>query len=129
METAVEELLRCESPVQMTTRVAREDVEIGGKTIRTGDWLMLWLGAANRDPARFPDPDRLWLTRTDNRHLSFGSGAHFCIGAPLARLQAQIALPALFNRFPALRVADVPLVWEEQAALRGLKGLPLRLRD
>lgn len=127
VETAVEELLRTEAPVQITTRIALEDLEIGGKPIRARDCVMLWLGAANRDPARFADPERLDLARTDNRHLSFGSGGHFCIGAPLARLQAQVVLPALFQRFPAMRLQDVPLIWEEQPALRGLKALPVYL--
>jgi cytochrome P450 len=124
MEAAVEELLRCESPVQMTARVAKEDVEIGGRTIRKGQWIVLWLGAANRDPARFADPDRIDFRRADNKHLAFGFGAHFCIGAPLARMQAQIALPALFNRFPTLRVATAP-EWEQKPTLRGLTALHL----
>jgi pimeloyl-[acyl-carrier protein] synthase len=127
IESAVEELLRCEAPVSITTRIAREPLEIGGKPIRAGESVMLWLGAANRDPARFADPDRVMLTRADNRHLAFGSGTHFCIGAPIARLQAQIVLPALFQRFPEMHLTDVPLIWEQQPALRGLKALPVAL--
>lgn len=130
MESAVEELLRCESPVQMTARLVKADVEIGGRAIRQGQWIILWLGAANRDPARFADPDRLDFTRADNKHVAFGSGAHFCIGAPLARMQAQIALGSLFRRFPAIRLRDDrPLVWERNPTLRGLTSLPVRLGD
>ena len=125
VEGAVEELLRYESPVQMTGRVAHASITIADKTIRPGDWVWLWTSAANRDPDRFADPDRLILTRTDNRHLAFSSGIHFCLGAPLARLQAQIALPALFQRFPGLRLADEPLRWERRPAFRGLSSLPV----
>jgi cytochrome P450 len=128
VEAAVEELLRYESPVQMTGRVAHATLTIEGKTIRPGDWVWLWTSAANRDPDRFADPDRLILTRTDNRHLAFSAGVHFCLGAPLARLQAQIALPALFQRFPALRLRDEPLRWERRPAFRGVSALPVILQ-
>jgi cytochrome P450 len=127
VETAVEELLRYDCPVQMTGRRARAPLTIGDKAIRAGEWVLPWFGAANRDPARFPDPDRLNLARADNRHLAFSVGAHFCLGAPLARLQVQIALPALFRRFPEMRLRDVPLVWERRPAFRGLTSLPLDL--
>jgi cytochrome P450 len=127
LEPAIEELLRYDCPVQMTGRVARAPLEIGDKAIRPGQWVLPWFGAANHDPAQFPDPERLNLARTDNRHLAFGGSAHYCLGAPLARLQAQIALPALFSRFPRLRVADAPLVWEHRPAFRGLTSLPLLL--
>jgi hypothetical protein len=124
-EATVEELLRCESPIQMTARLVREDTEIGGKRIRRGEWVLLWLGAANRDPARFDSGEDLNLSRSDNRHVSFGSGAHFCLGASMARMQAQAALPALFQRFPQMRLKDAPLVWEQQPAFRGLNSLPV----
>lgn len=127
MEAAVEELLRCESPVQMTARLVKHDLDIGGRTIRQGQWVILWLGAANRDPARFADPDRLDFGRADNKHVAFGAGAHFCIGAPLARMQAQAALATLFRRFPAMRLQDEPLVWERNPTLRGLTSLPVVL--
>ena len=125
VEAAVEELLRYESPVQMTGRVAHAALTIGDKSVRPGDWVWLWTSAANRDPDRFPDPERLLLTRTENRHLAFSTGIHFCLGAPLARLQAQIALPALFQRFPAMRLRDETLQWERRPAFRGLSSLPI----
>jgi cytochrome P450 len=111
----------------MTARLVREPVDLGGRRIRRGEWVILWLGAANRDPARFPDPDRLDLERTDNKHLAFGSGAHFCLGAPLARMQGQIVVGTLFRRFPEMRLADGPLVWERNPTLRGLTSLPVVL--
>jgi pimeloyl-[acyl-carrier protein] synthase len=83
------------------------------------------MAAGNRDPERFPDPDRLDLTRPDNRHLAFGWAAHFCFGAPLARLEGQIAFDRLLTRFPVLELTDQPLVWRENLGLRGLKSLQL----
>lgn len=127
VDSTVEELLRMESPIQMIARLVREDLTIGGQQIRAGQWVLLWLGAANRDPARFDCAGELQLSRSDNRHLSFGSGAHFCLGASMARVQAQVALPALFGRFPEMRVKDVPLVWEQQPAFRGLTSLMVQL--
>ena len=123
VESTVEELLRCESPIQMTARLVREDLTIGTRQIRAGEWVLLYLGAANRDEARFECPEELRLSRSDNRHMSFGSGAHFCLGASMARMQAQVALPALFRRFPQMRLKDAPLVWEQQPAFRGLNSL------
>ena len=124
-ESAVEELLRYDSPVQATGRVAMEDVEVGGTLVREGQVAFLLLGAANRDPAVFPDPDRLDLTRRDNRHVAFGYGIHFCLGAPLARIEAQVALPSLLARFPSLRLATEELDWSGGLILRGLKKLPV----
>ena len=123
--SAVEELLRYDSPVQRTARIPSVDVDIEGHTIRQGTMVVAAIGAANRDPAHFPDPDRLDLTRRDNRHLSFGFGIHFCLGAPLARLEAQVAIGTLIRRAPRLQPATEALVWRESSTLRGLKALPV----
>jgi len=125
--SAVEEFLRYDSPVQHTARIAPEDVMLGNKQILKGQSVIPVLGAANRDPERFPDPDRLDLLRTDNRHLAFGWAAHFCFGAPLARMEGQIAFEALLRRLPELALEDgVELQWRENLGLRGLRALPVR---
>jgi len=124
--SAVEELLRYESPSQHTARLAPEDTEIGGKPIRKRQAVIAVMGAANRDPARFPDPDRLDVCRADNRHVAFGWAAHFCFGAPLARLEAQIAFEAMLRRLPNLALEPGPLAWRENLGLRGLKALPVK---
>jgi cytochrome P450 len=126
--TAVEEFLRFDSPIQATDRVATADCEIGGQRIREGEIVAVILGAANRDPARFADPDRLDIGRADNDHLAFGQGVHFCLGAALARLEAQIALPALFRHFPDLDGERQPRKWHRSTVLRGVEGLRLSLR-
>jgi pimeloyl-[acyl-carrier protein] synthase len=120
IQGAVEELLRYDSPVQRTARIAAGPVEIGGRTI-----IVAAIGAANRDPAHFPDPDRLDITRHDNRHLAFGFGIHFCLGAPLARLEGQIAIGTLLRRMPRLSLATSTPEWRESSTLRGLKRLPV----
>lgn len=120
---AVEELLRYTGVVQFTHRQAREDVTLGGKTIRKGQFLYLMLAAANRDPERFPDPDRLDITRADNHHLGLGQGHHYCLGAPLARLEAQTALRTLLRRFPNLRLLTEKPEYQATFNLRGLKVL------
>jgi pimeloyl-[acyl-carrier protein] synthase len=123
--TAVEEFLRYDAPVQRQARVASEDLEIGGRQIRQGQYVLIFIAAANRDPAQFVDPDRLDIKRQDNRHVAFGHGIHFCIGAPLARLEAQIAINTILRRIPTLRLASETLEWEELLALRKLKSLPI----
>jgi cytochrome P450 len=123
--SAVEEFLRYDSPVQTTDRVASVDCEIAGHTIRKGSVVALLIGAANRDPARFADPDRLDLTRRDNHHLSFGHGAHFCLGAALARVEAQIVIPTLLRRFPDLDGDRAPKKWKRSMVLRGPTELRL----
>jgi pimeloyl-[acyl-carrier protein] synthase len=123
--SAVEELLRYESPSQHTARLAPEDVELGGRQIRRRQAVIAVMGAANRDPERFPEPDRLDLGRQDNRHLAFGWAGHFCFGAPLARIEGQIAFGALLSRFPELQLEPEPLAWRENLGLRGLKALPV----
>ena len=123
--SAVEELLRYDGPVQRTGRMPNTDVALGGRTIRKGALVLGLIGAANRDPAHFPDPDRLDITRGDNRHLAFGWGIHFCLGAPLARLEAQIAILALVRRLPRLALATARLEWRRASTLRGLTALPV----
>jgi len=123
--SAVEELLRYDSPVQMTARLPGEDLEIRGQQIQAGQEVNLILAAANRDPAQFEDPDRLDLGRSENRHLAFGQGAHFCLGAPLARLEGQVAFERLVKRFPRLDLTGEKLRWKPGVVLRGLKALPL----
>jgi cytochrome P450 len=122
---AVEEMLRYDGPVQMTTRVARVDLEIQGTKISKGDWVFLVIGAANRDPAQFPEPDRFDVRRADNKHVAFGAGPHFCLGAPLARLEGQLALRALRRRFPNLRLSGPNPEYRNNFNLRGLKALPV----
>jgi amino acid adenylation domain-containing protein len=123
MNSAVEELLRFESPVQHTARIAPADMELCGKTVLKGSRVVAVLAAANRDPNRFPDPDRLDLLRTDNRHLAFGWAAHFCFGAPLARLEAQIAFNTLLHRLSDPVLIDQKWEWRGNAGLRGLNIL------
>lgn len=125
--SAVEELLRYESPSQHTTRLATEDTELGGKQIKKRQSMIVVMGAANRDPERFPDPDRLDITRDDNKHLAFGAATHFCFGAPLARLEGQITIETVLRRFPNLALEPDPLVWRDNVGLRGLEALPVRV--
>jgi cytochrome P450 len=127
--TAVDELLRYDSPVQYTGRVAAEDVEIGGERIRKGERVRMVLASGNRDPEAFEDPDRLDLTRDAYHHLSFGMGVHYCLGAELARVEGEIALPAIVRRFPRVRLAAVTetLRWRPASVMRGLEALPLAL--
>jgi pimeloyl-[acyl-carrier protein] synthase len=121
---AIEELLRFDAPVQLTGRIPLEDMEFGGKTIRKGQQVVALVGAANRDPAQFEEPDRLDLRRVDVRHIAFGGGIHSCLGATLARTEGQIAIGSLIRRFPKLDLAGEP-DWRDTVTLRGLKRLPL----
>ena len=123
--TAVEELLRFDGPVQRTARIPSEDVTIGGRTIPKGEMVMPFLGAADRDPTQFPDPDRLDITRADNRHIAFGMGIHFCLGAPLARMEGQIAINTLLARLPKLALATDKPQFRQSLTLRGLQALPV----
>jgi cytochrome P450 len=123
IRSAVEELLRFESPVQFTARVLKEDIEICGQLIRKGWTVQCMLGAANRDPKQFKEPDQLDLRRLNNQHLAFGAGLHFCIGAQLARLEGQIAILNLVQRFPKMKLAGPPPEWASTFGLRGLKSL------
>jgi len=123
VRSAVEELLRYESPSQQTARLAPHDIELGGRLIRKGQTVIVVMGAANRDPERFADPDRLDVGRQDNRHLAFGWAGHFCFGAPLGRMEGQIAFETLLRRTADVRLEPQPIVWREHLGLRGLKSL------
>ncbi|MDT3395907.1 cytochrome P450 [Streptomyces sp. B1866] len=126
-ERAVEELLRYDSPVQFTTRTALKDAEVGGVPVPKGAYALVVIGAAGRDPAAHDDPERLDIRREPSRHLAFGHGVHFCLGAPLARLEGRIALRELVARAPGLRLAGEP-AWKDNLVLRGLARLPVELR-
>ncbi|MGK7875909.1 MAG: cytochrome P450 [Xenococcaceae cyanobacterium] len=125
IESAVEELLRYDSPVQFVVRIATEEISLGNKTIQAGDRVQLCLGAANRDPMQFDAPDQLNLTRKENSHLAFSDGIHYCLGAPLARIEGQIAINALVQSLPNLKLGSEPLTWHKNVAFRSLKELPL----
>ena len=124
---AIEEVLRYRSPVQAASRVPVRDVELGGWTIRAGQEVLAWIGSANRDEARFEDPDAFDITRRPNPHIAFGLGEHTCFGAVLARLQARVALSAILERLPHLeRVDDEPLEPNRNPLLLGTVCLPVR---
>jgi cytochrome P450 len=125
--SAVDEILRYDNPVQITYRSAIEDAELNGKLIRKGDLVNTVIGSANRDPERFIEPHRFDITRDEGRHLSFGLGIHYCIGAPLVKLEAEIAFETLLRRFPNLALATDKLEWQEHPIFRGLKSLPVAL--
>lgn len=125
IRSAVEELLRYESPVQFTARVLKEKIEICGQGIPKGWTVLCMLGAANRDPKQFDEPNQLNLKRLNNQHLAFSAGAHFCIGAPLARLEGQVAVQKFVQRFPKMRFAGQRPAWASTFGLRGLTSLPV----
>ena len=124
---AIEEMLRYDNPVQITYRSALEDANIKGKLIRKGDLVNTIIGSANRDPERFTDPNHFDITRAEGRHLGFGIGIHFCIGAPLVRLEAEIIFETILRRFPGISLASENLEWQEHPIFRGLKSLPVCL--
>ena len=123
--TAIEEFLRYDAPVQRAERVARQDFYLGERLIAGGDRVLLMIGSANRDESQFVNPDWLDVTRSPNRHLAFGFGTHFCIGSPLARLEAEIAFGALLRRMPRLRLQGSVLQWHESVGNRGMRSLPV----
>ena len=127
LDTAIDELLRYDSPVQLDSRIVREPLEIGGKKIKPGQRTLCVLGAANRDPAAFPDPDILDISRGAGNHLAFGRGIHYCLGAPLARLEGRIAFEALLSRYHTLTLAEDPC-YRDQVTLRGLEALWLDVK-
>jgi cytochrome P450 len=125
---AIEELLRYDGPFEISTeRFAREDVAIGETVIPKGEVVMAVIAAANHDPERFPEPNKLDITRTLDKHLAFGKGIHYCLGAPLARMEGQIAIETLLRRMPNLQLKGTPksLTWRPGLILRGLQGLPV----
>jgi cytochrome P450 len=126
MPLAIEEFLRYDGPVQMTRRIAGEDVEMAGQRIKRGDDVRILVGAANRDPAAFPDPDRLNITREGKPHRTFGFGIHACLGALLARAEGEIAFATLLRRLPYLELGEGPPHWRENVGFRGLTTLPVR---
>jgi cytochrome P450 len=123
IETATEELLRYDSPFQALSRRAKEPMEVGGKRIAAGDTIWLWIAAANHDPEQFPAPDSIDLARQENRHLSFGLGPHYCLGAALARLELQTAFATLRQRFPTIRLVSESVDWKRDSAIRGPQTL------
>lgn len=129
LATGIEELLRYDGPVELATwRYATEPVRLGGQSVAVGDPVLVVLAAADRDPERFDDPDRLDLSRGDNKHLGYGHGIHYCLGAPLARLEGQAAIGTLLTRLPDLRLAVDPsdLRWRGGLIMRGLRTLPVQ---
>ena len=122
LDSAIDELLRYDSPVQLDGRTLVEDVEMGGKRLRAGQQVVTVIGAANRDPAAFSDPNRLDIGRQEKSHISFGRGIHFCLGAPLAMLEGRIAFASLLERFSSIRLASVPRQ-RKQVVLRGVENL------
>lgn len=123
--SAVEELLRYDSPVQKMGRIALADIQIAGKQIEKGQLVCFSFAAGNRDPEQFGSPAQLDITRKPNRHLAFGHGLHYCVGAALARLEGQIAVNSLLHRLPGLKLANQDLEWHRNFTLRGLKSLPV----
>jgi cytochrome P450 len=125
IRTAVEEILRYESPVQFTARVLKEEIEVCGQRIPKGWSILCMLGAANRDPKQFKEPNQLNLKRLNNQHLAFSAGPHFCIGSQLARLEGQIAILNLVRRFPEMKLAGPRPEWAPTFGFRGLQSLPV----
>jgi cytochrome P450 len=123
---AIEEMLRYDSPVQSVFRTAKEDVEIGGTVVEKGSGIFVMVGSANRDSAKFENPDAFDITREENDHVTFGEGIHYCLGAPLARLEAAVAFDTMLNRFPQLQLDGHPkLDYKTSFFIRGLKSLPM----
>ena len=126
---AVEEFLRYNSAVFQLVRRAREQVEIDGHVIHEGDLVIGLLHAANRDPARFADADRLDISREDNYHVGFGYGPHICVGAPIARMETRIAINTMLQRLPEIALASTSLEWSTNFAIRGVRALPVTFRS
>jgi pimeloyl-[acyl-carrier protein] synthase len=128
IDLAAEEFLRFDAPTQRGIRTARQDFCIGGKVIRKGELLHIMIGAANRDPDQFEDPDRLIVTRSPNRHVSLGHGVHYCLGAALARLELRIAVASFLARYPEYRLASDRIVFMDRTASRRPTSVPVLTR-
>ncbi len=120
---AIEELLRYDGPVHLTGRIATQELEIGGRRFQPGEQVVVLLAAANRDPERFDDPDRLDVGRADNHHLTFSHGIHYCLGASLARVEGQVAIGSLVRRFPDMQLVTDEPKYRDHFVLRGLREL------
>jgi hypothetical protein len=125
IDLAAEEFLRFDAPTQRGIRTARQDFHIGGKNIRKGQILHIMIGAANRDPEQFDDPDRLHVRRSPNRHVSLGHGVHYCLGAALARLELRVAVASFLARFPNYRLASSEIVFMDRTASRRPTSVPV----
>lgn len=125
IQSAVEEIIRYDSAIQMLTRIATDNLEIGNQTIKANEKIVLCLGAANRDPAQFSNPDQLNINREPNQHVAFADGIHYCLGAALARAEAQIAINTLLQQLPGLKLVSNQLEWKKSIVIRGLKALPV----
>ncbi|WP_292794707.1 cytochrome P450 [Nostoc sp. NMS7] len=123
--SAVEEVIRYDSAIQMLTRIATDNLEIGNQTIKAGEKIVLCLGAANRDPAQFSEPDELNINREQNQHVAFADSIHYCLGAALARVETQIAINTLVQKFPDLKLKSNKLEWKKSIVIRGLNALPI----
>ncbi|HLX05491.1 MAG TPA: cytochrome P450, partial [Candidatus Binatus sp.] len=125
----IEEMLRYDGPVQSTVRFTNEPVQLGGSEIPAGAFALMIVAAADRDPAQFKSPERFDITRDPNEHVAFGEGIHFCIGAPLARMEARIAFEAMLERFPRLKLKDPAMkpIYKGSYFLRGLESLPVAI--
>jgi len=124
---AVEELLRYDGPIGAQVRIVQEERELHGKKLKSGDRVFLMMNAANRDPRAYAEPDRLDLRRHGVPHLTFGFGAHICLGFPLARLEGQVALPAVLARWPRIEITRSPLRWVDSMVLRGVHEMPVKV--
>ena len=127
LPSAVDECLRYESPIQLTDRAVVEDCALAGQPLKRNQMVAVVLAAANRDPGHFPDPDRFDVGRSENHHLAFGQGHHFCLGAQLAKLEAEVALGALLRRFPDFSGEPEPPAWRRSMIIRGPESVPLKL--
>jgi len=123
LEPAIDEILRFDSPIQIVGRVARTETHIADQRVDAGDDVFIIIGSANRDPARFAEPEQFRAVRRDNQHLALSHGAHYCLGARLARIEAAIAIASLIGRFPRYRLATGSVVWKDSLELRGLREL------